>query len=90
MKLNYDKNFSNKSLLKLMSLFSCDFCVLLVVKTIDSITTRTIKDVTVDFPAQSSKIDPMNLSVVEEQVRNLSDGLIEGDQGVIGGVRPSN
>ncbi len=90
MKLNYDRIFSNKSLLKLMSLLLAVLAWLLVVRTIDSITTRTIKDVTVDVTAQSSKIDPMNLSVVEEQGQEIAvDVLIEGDQGVIGGVRPS-
>ncbi len=90
MKLNYDRIFSNKSLLKLMSILLAVLAWLLVVRTIDSITTRTIKDVTVDVTAQTSKIDPMNLSVVEEQGQEIAvDVLIEGDQGVIGGVRPS-
>lgn len=91
MKLNYDKLFSNKSLLKLMSLLLAVLAWLLVVKSIDSVTTRTIKDVPIDVTAQASKIDPMNLSVVEETEgkKPTVDVLIEGDQGVIGGVRPS-
>lgn len=91
MKLNYDRIFSNKSLLKLMSVLLAVLAWLLVVKSIDSVTTRTIKDVPVDVTAQTSKIDPMNLSVVEDMDGKdvTVDVLIEGDQGVIGGVRPS-
>lgn len=91
MKLNYDRIFSNKSLLKLMSVLLAILAWLLVVKSIDSVTTRTIKDVPVDVTAQASKIDPMNLSVVEDMDGKdvTVDVLIEGDQGVIGGVRPS-
>ena len=91
MKLNYDRIFSNKSLLKLMSVLLAVLAWLLVVKSIDSVTPRTIKDVPVDVTAQTSKIDPMNLSVVEDMDGKdvTVDVLIEGDQGVIGGVRPS-
>lgn len=91
MKLNYDKIFSNKSLVKLFAVLLAVLAWLLVVKSIDSITTRTVKDVPVDVTAQISKIDPMNLSVVEDKDGKdvVVDVLIEGDQGVIGGVRPS-
>lgn len=91
MKLNYDKIFSNKSLVKLFAVLLAVLAWLLVVKSIDSITTRTVKDVPVDVTAQISKIDPMNLSVVEDNDGKdvVVDVLIEGDQGVIGGVRPS-